>query len=186
MKTLLCWLTVFALALASAAQPVSINFNLVQVNHYHGQDSVLAGVSTPGQRVVVDVGNHIAAASFKSEVPRSANTPSVSVQFSSARIQANGQAIPWEMSRIMFSASGSDSFLVTSSRTGCPGTEIGPSVSVAFPTGRGWSDPPIRFGPLAAMTVCPLGRGYQLEVSAIGKDPPKVTLQSEESLLGKR
>jgi hypothetical protein len=157
--------------------PSAINFNLVQVNNYAGQEQVTGQVATPGQRVVIDPNNPNAFGMLTHRQPVSAAkavlAPTYAVSVSS---DLCSMALPWESSTVIVAPSGQDSFLVRSSRTGCPGTEVRPSVSVAFPTGSGWSDPPIRFGPLSENTICALGHGQQLEVSVRGDAAPKVRL----------
>ena len=48
----------------SKPAPSAINFNLVQVNNYAGQEQVTEQISTPGQRVVIDPNNPGAAGAF--------------------------------------------------------------------------------------------------------------------------
>jgi len=173
------------LGLAVADEPVQVNFNLVQVNQYPGQSELTGGLVTPGKRLVIDVSepssalNYIAATSSIPIRMRSdweyADNPAVS-----------GSALEWETSRIFYAPARRDSFLVAASRTGCPGTEVAPSVSVAFSNGVRWSDPPIRFGPLTEYTVCPLGNGYQLEVNGRGMLSPLIRVIQDRSLFGRR
>jgi hypothetical protein len=177
-------------AFADENPPVQINFNLVQVNKYPSQDEVLSDVQTPGQRVVIDVGNsdvmlQYLAATAKVPVK---TRPLVQVSYTSSAGSSTGASIiDWESHQVFVAPSGADSFKVTASRTGCPGTEVAPSVAVAFATKGGWSDPPIRFGPLTANTTCPLGHGFVLEVAGQGTMPPRVKLiESGTSLMGKR
>ncbi len=166
--------------------PAPINFNLVQVNNYN-RPAPLDSIPAP-QRVVIDVQNPNAAHSL---VPVAYSTADplprqvVNVAMSLDPVD-RGIALPWESSIMLKTPSGSDSFLVTSSRTGCPGTEVRPSVSVAFSTSHGWSDPPIRFGPLTDKTVCPLGRGVELHVSAVGTASPLVKIHDSGMTLSKR
>ena len=164
------------------AQPAPvINFNLVQVNHYHGQERAADSLITPGERVVIDIGSPLASQRFLGG--------SAPVMVNIERLTADdfgGVSIPWESQAVLRTVSGRDSFLVRASRAGCPGTEVRPSVAVAFATGRGWSDPPVRFGPLSERGVCALGRGVQLQVSVTGDGPPVVKLREESLLYGKR
>ncbi|MBI5058289.1 hypothetical protein HZB60_00750 [candidate division KSB1 bacterium] len=166
-------------AFAQPSKPSAINFNLVQVNNYAGQEQVVHQVATPGQRVIIDPNNPNAAGAFAHFAAPKATTAQLAPFY---RVSVSGEtcslALPWESSAVVVSPSGQDSFLVRTSRTGCPGTEVRPSVSVAFATGRGWSDPPIRFGPLSESTICALGRGQQLEVCVKGDAPPKVRVLS--------
>jgi hypothetical protein len=171
-----------AAALLIAQQPTQINFNLVQVNQYQGQQEATKNIVTPGQRVVIDVNNPQAANYLQSAVNA---TPVITEQMiqglfcvPTAFKLERGVSVPiaWDCSAVIIAPSGQDSFLVRASKTGCPGTEVRPSVSVAFASGGGWSDPPIRFGPLTSKTVCALGGGQQLEVSQIGASPPSVRL----------
>jgi hypothetical protein len=146
-----------------------------------------AGTSSP-QRVVVDPKNPGAASVFHPvNNPSPQNGPrahgGASVSFDA---EDRGLQIPWESNLILHAPSGQDSFLVTSSRKGCPGTEVKPSVSVAFATAHGWSDPPIRFGPLAWKTICPLGRGVELQVCVAGGSAPYVKLIEKSNMYGKR
>lgn len=165
--------------------PVQINFNLVQVNKYPGQEEVLENVSTPGQRIVIDVNSgetmlqYLAATS---KVPIKVRQ----VSYSGPGGTTESAVIDWETTRIFTAPSGADSFKVLASRTGCPGTEVAPSVAVAFATKNGWSDP-IRFGPLTSNTTCPLGHGFTLEVVGQGTLPPRVKLiEAGSSMYGKR
>lgn len=175
-------------AFAQEANPVQINFNLVQVNKYASQDQVLENVATPGQRVVIDVGNgetmlqYLAATA---KVPVRVQTASYVKETPGSSSQA--MVVDWETYQTFVAPSGADSFRVLASRTGCPGTEVAPSVAVAFATHHGWSDPPIRFGPLTANTTCPLGKGFTLEVNSRGTEPPRVKLiEAGSSMYGKR
>ncbi len=158
----------------------TINFNLVQVNHYKGQEEATSGIESPGPRVVVDPNNPQALhqlRAMETQIPKELITPLMQLDIS---LRSSSSAeIPWEKSAVIYSPSGADSFLVTSSRRGCPGTEVRPSVSVAFPTRSGWSFPPIRFGPLTESTICALGSGQKLEVCAVGDLPPRVRLTSK-------
>lgn len=186
MYPLLILLLLSSLAFAQDVNSTQINFNLVQVNKYAGQDAVLEHVATPGQRIVIDVG------SGETMLHYLAATSKVPVKVRQASIAAPGNStesliVNWESRHVFVAPSGADSFLVLASRTGCPGTEVGPSVAVAFATHKGWSDPPIRFGPLMSNTTCPLGNGYTLEVSGRGAEPPRVRLvETNASMLGKR
>ncbi|MFH1011429.1 MAG: hypothetical protein V1784_09390 [bacterium] len=93
-----------------------------------------------------------------------------------------GITIPWDSSVVLHSNEDpADSFLVSASRIGCPGTEVAPSVAVSFPTNSGWSFPPIRFGPLGGHTICPLGQELVLEVSKQDAAGPHVRLQRHEA-----
>jgi hypothetical protein len=175
------------LASAWAQQSPTINFNLVQVNHYYGQEKAADSVITPGERIVIDLGNPQATQRFLSAAPGSINLAPVVVNLERGMADDSGGVIvPWESQTVLRTVSGGDSFLVTSSRAGCPGTEVRPSVAVAFATGRGWSDPPIRFGPLSERAICPLGHGVQLQVCVMGDGPPVVKLHEEPLLYGKR
>lgn len=184
----------FLLAILSATwcaaqlPPATVNFNLVQVNHYHGQEKVDSAVATPGERIVIDLQNPLLRDNFvAAAVAGKMNLAPVVVDVISRSITEGSELpLPWESSAILRAVSGADSFLVSSSRTGCPGTEVGPSVAVAFATGSGWSYPPIRFGPLTASTLCPLGKGFLLEVKAQGDRDPVVRLRHEENRYGQR
>ncbi len=191
MLPLILLMSVFAVAIAGENPPVQVNFNLVQVNKYQGQEEVLENIQTPGQRVVIDVGNqetmlHYLAATAK--VPVRTRPVAVSSRSTtSAGFATDASIIDWDSYRIFVAPSGVDSFRVSASRTGCPGTEVAPSVAVAFATQAGWSDPPIRFGPLTSNTTCPLGHGFVLEISGQGSMPPRVKLvESGSSMMGKR
>ncbi|RPH93134.1 hypothetical protein EHM69_11105 [candidate division KSB1 bacterium] len=188
MKIAALILAVVGLVFSVCAQPTpTINFNLVQVNHYHGQNDSTKQVATPGQRVVIDLQNPLSRQQFLSNANPQIDLAPVSVQVFSPEMFFDGLSIPWETKVVLRSAASGDSFLVSSSKIGCPGTEVKPSVAVAFAMGRGWSDPPIRFGPLNEKTVCPLGHGYQLEVSAKGDHAPVVRLREPSAdLYGKR
>jgi hypothetical protein len=172
---------------AWSQQPPVINFNLVQVNHYHGQESAVDSVITPGERVVIDLGSPLATQRFLAGSSANVGIAPVMVNIESMIADdPGGVSIPWESRAVLRTVSGRDSFLVSSSRSGCPGTEVRPSVAVAFPTARGWSDPPIRFGPLSEQGLCALGRGVHLQVSVSGDGPPVVKLREESALFGKR
>jgi len=165
----------------------TVNFNLVQVNHYYGQEQAVDSVITPGERVVIDIGSPLATQRFLTGSSPNIGVAPVVVSIERRTADdSGGVMIPWESRTVLRTVSGRDSFLVTSSRTGCPGTEVRPSVAVAFATGRGWSDPPVRFGPLSERGVCPLGRGVQLQVSVTGDGAPVVKLHEEWLLYGKR
>ena len=179
------WIAAFIAVLAQvslAGDPAPINFNLVQVNNYNRP--VPADSAAPqGQRVVIDVQNPDA---FRTLTPVSYTVPvetkplvNMAVSFDAGADR--GIQLPWESNMILYTVTGEDSFLVTSSRTGCPGTEVRPSVSVAFSTSHGWSNPPIRFGPLNDKTVCPLGRGVELRVSSVGGGAPYVRITGSDS-----
>lgn len=186
MFPLLLVLIACTVALAQDNVPVQINFNLVQVNKYAGQEETLESITTPGKRVVIDLGGretmlHYLAATSK--VPYRVRTAT----YSGSSGASDSKVIDWDTRHVFVAPSGADSFLVSSSRTGCPGTEVAPSVAVAFATHSGWSDPPIRFGPLTANTTCPLGRGFTLEVVGRGAAPPEVKLvEANSSMFGKR
>ena len=127
MKPALVMLVELTFALTSPAQqqPVNVNFNLVQVNHYHGQDSVTAGVTTPGRRVVIDLRNPLSVNALRMSSDRAVdvNTSLVKVtSYSSGNDPATIDALNWESSKVLYSPAGEDSFLVTASRKGCPGT----------------------------------------------------------------
>lgn len=172
-----------------AAQPTQvINFNLVQVNHYHGQASVTDSVITPGQRIVIDLNRPEAwQRLLNAATPEHLNLAPVVVDVSNTDAPHDAAVpLPWESAVVLHSVSGADSFRVTSSRAGCPGTEVRPSVAVSFATAGGWSFPPIRFGPLTENSLCPLGRGYQLKVKLKTDAGPDVRLVEPETLLGKR
>ena len=170
----------------SQQSPV-INFNLVQVNHYHGQERAADSVITPGERVVIDIGSPLASQRFLSGSAPNVDFAPVMVNIERmATDDSGGVRIPWESQAVLKTVSGRDSFLVRASRAGCPGTEVRPSVAVAFATGRGWSDPPVRFGPLSERGLCALGRGVQLQVSVVADGPPVVKLREESLLYGKR
>lgn len=173
-------------AIGLADEPVQVNFNLVQVNHYPGQENLQDEVVTPGKRLVIDMnesGAMLQYLSATSSIPIRMRADNAYRKQNGAAV---GAALGWETSAILYAPSQQDSFLVTSSRTGCPGTEVGPSVAVAFSNGKQWSNPPIRFGPLTEMTVCPLGNGYQLEVNGRGTLPPLVRVVANHSSFGSR
>ena len=171
-----------------ADEPVQVNFNLVQVNHYPGQTDVQENVVTPGKRLVIDLNESSAALSYLSAT----SSIPLYMRFDNAYRTSNGAgvgaALAWESSMVLYAPAMQDSFLVSSSRIGCPGTEVGPSVAVAFSNGTKWSNPPIRFGPLTDMTVCPLGRGFELEVNGRGSHPPLVRVigDGDNTLYGRR
>ncbi len=165
-----------------AGDPAPISFNLVQVNNYH-RPAAADTVVLQGQRVVIDVQN---PGAFRSLTPVSYSTPVEKRVVVNVAVSLDGGAdrgiqLPWESNMILYTATHEDSFLVTSSRTGCPGTEVRPSVSVAFATPHGWSNPPIRFGPLSDQTVCPLGRGVKLYVSSVGGAAPYVKIAGSDT-----
>lgn len=170
---------------AQESTPVQINFNLVQVNKYQAQDAVLEDVVTPGNRVVIDVSNGETMLQY---LAAAARVPiKYRIETGTSGAATDYVTIDWETRQVIHVPSGTDSFLVSSSRIGCPGTEVGPSVAVAFPSKGGWSDPPIRFGPLTSKTTCPLGRGVTLEVNGQGTMPPRVKLvEAQSSMYGKR
>jgi hypothetical protein len=153
-----------------------VNFNLVQVNNYYNRAAVTAADSG-SQRVVIDLNDPTARAKFTGVgVPMIQVAPvTVRVERSTTAL-SGGVAVPWETQAIIHAETGIDSFRVSASRSGCPGTEVRPSVAVAFPSRGGWSDPPIRFGPLGERALCPLGKGYQLEVNVSGGGSPIVKL----------
>lgn len=99
-----------------------------------------------------------------------------------------GTLIPWETSAVLYRRSSEqvDSILVCASMTGCPGTEVGPSVSVSFPTPWGWSCPPIRFGPVLEMCICPLDVDVQLEVLRRENAGPVVRILREGEVYSSR
>jgi hypothetical protein len=170
-----------------AGEPAPISFNLVQVNNYNHNAQAAPDTSAPkGQRVVIDVQNPNALHSMTPAPNAPGNKPSTVNMAASLNPADRGVQLPWESNRILYTASGQDSFLVTSSRTGCPGTEVRPSVSVAFSTSHGWSNPPIRFGPLTDKTVCPLGRGVELHVNAVGSAAPYVKLAESGATYSRR
>lgn len=170
-----------------AQQGSTVNFNLVQVNHYHGQEQAMQGVDMPGQRVIIDVQNPLSVERLlENMTAERLDLAPVIVHVSGSAPATAGLPVPWETGMVLRSASAPDSFFVSSSLTGCPGTEVRPSVAVAFATGRGWSDPPIRFGPLTANAICPLGKGYQLEVCAMPGDVPRVRLLEPPAQVGRR
>ena len=177
MRLSLCLTAFAAWAAVACAQPATVNFNLVQVNHYHGQERLYDSVATPGARMVIDLGNPTAYHQFVRGVETASLTAPVVIDVFPDMNEAGGVELPWETQTVLRSTTGTDSFLVTSSRAGCPGTEIRPSVAVAFGTPNGWSDPPIRFGPLARRAICPLGYGRVLEVSVIEGGAPRVRLR---------
>ena len=159
-----------------AEPPPAVNFNLVQVNNYYRHEPG-APADSAAQRVVIDLSNPAACAKFTGQgVPSVQGAPVVVRVEHNATALSGGVIVPWETQTVLHSAMGSDSFKVTSSRSGCPGTDVKPSVAVAFPTRGGWSVPPIRFGPLGERALCPLGKGYQLEVSVSGNGSPVVRL----------
>ena len=186
MKNLCILIAVLAyLAIGFADEPVQVNFNLVQVNQYPGQENLQDEVVTPGKRLVIDMNQSSAMLQYlsaTSSIPIRMRTDNA---YRTQNGGAVGSALGWETSAILYAPARQDSFLVKSSRTGCPGTEVGPSVAVAFSQGSQWSDP-IRFGPLTEMTVCPLGNGYQLEVNGRGTLPPLVRVIADNSSFGRR
>lgn len=178
--TLLC-----TAAFADDNPPVQINFNLVQVNKYPDQENVLANVQAPGQRIVIDIANGETMLQYLAAV---AKVPYKVKQFSYTGPggETGFCVVDWDTHQIICAPSGADSFRVSSSRIGCPGTEVAPSVAVSFASKNGWSDP-IRFGPLTANTTCPLGHGFTLEVVGQGTQPPRVKLvEAGSSMMGKR
>ncbi|MBK6909447.1 MAG: hypothetical protein IPK53_05035 [bacterium] len=186
MWPLVLLLLLSAVTFAEEQPPVQINFNLVQVNKYPAQEEVLADVVAPGQRIVIDVGNSETMLQYLAATAR-VPVKVRSVAYSISGSTTDAITIDWDTHRVFYAPSGTDSFLVSSSRTGCPGTEVAPSVAVAFPTKGGWSDPPIRFGPLTANTTCPLGHGFTLEVNGQGGMAPRVKLiEGNSSMYGKR
>ena len=191
MKSLACLLSGLGLVWSVFAQqnPV-VNFNLVQVNQYQGEkaspDTMLLAAD---HRVVIDMQNPEAMVRFFGAVPQPRVAPSAPIVIDVSVVSKpaeGGRTIPWESGDLVRALSGQDSFLVKSSRVGCPGTEVRPSVSVAFSTPHGWSDPPIRFGPLTEHTLCPLGNGYQLEVSCKGDSPPTIRLIEPDLQAGRK
>jgi hypothetical protein len=175
-------------ALVFAQQPSTVNFNLVQVNRYDGQQAVQDSVNRPVQRITIDVNNPEMYRQLVKESPSGKLNvaPVVVTMETVVGAKADGIPLPWNTQKVLRSATGLDSFRVSSSQAGCPGTEIRPSVSVSFATPRGWSDPPIRFGPLNDHTVCALGKGYELEVSARGANGPSVNLRQHAEMYGRR
>lgn len=173
-------------AFAADNTPVQINFNLVQVNKYDAQEAVLEDIQTPGQRVVIDVGQGETMLQYLAAVSKVPIRIAHTATYSGPGSSTTAAVIDWESHRVFCAPSGTDSFKVMASRTGCPGTEVGPSVAVSFASKGGWSDP-IRFGPLTANTTCPLGHGFTLEVAGQGSQPPRVKLvEAGSSMLGKR
>lgn len=172
---------------AAAQQGSTINFNLVQVNHYNGQEQAAQGVDTPGQRMIIDLQNPLSVERLlQSANENRLDLAPVIVSISGTAPGPGNLPLPWETGAVLRSASASDSFFVSSSLTGCPGTEVRPSVAVAFATGQGWSNPPIRFGPLTESAICPLGKGYQLEVSVKPGGVPHVRLLEAAAQFGRR
>jgi hypothetical protein len=95
--------------------------------------------------------------------------------------------LPWDSVTVLhWKDDGVDSFLVSVSRTGCPGTETEPSVAVTFPAGTGWSSPPIHFGPLGGHVICPLGRELVLEVFGENPAGSSVRLRHREAVWSSR
>jgi hypothetical protein len=178
--------TLMWMAIGLADEPAQVNFNLVQVNQYPGQENLQNNVVTPGKRLVIDMNEPDAMFRYLSATSSIPIRMRVDNAYRTLNGGAVGAALGWESSAILYAPAMQDSFLVTSSRTGCPGTEVGPSVAVAFSNGRQWSNPPIRFGPLTEMTVCPLGNGYQLEVNGRGAHPPLVRVIADNSSFGRR
>jgi hypothetical protein len=159
-----------------AEPPPPVNFNLVQVNNYYNHPAA-APADSNAQRVVIDLSDPAARAKFTGAgVPVMQAAPVMVRVERNATALSGGVLVPWETHTILHAEMGNDSFRVSSSRSGCPGTEVRPSVAVAFPAHGGWSDPPIRFGPLGERALCPLGKGYQLEVSVSGDGSPLVKL----------
>ncbi len=101
---------------------------------------------------------------------------------------SEGTLIPWEGSAVLYRRSPErvDSILVRASMTGCPGTEVGPSISVAFSTPWGWSCPPIRFGPLLDNAVCPLDVDVRLEIVKREEAGPVVRILRGEEVYSSR
>ncbi len=101
---------------------------------------------------------------------------------------SEGTLIPWEGSAVLYRGSleRADSFLVSASMTGCPGTEVGPSISIAFPTPWGWSCLPIRFGPVLDNAVCPLDVDVRLEVVKREEAGPVVRIRRGEEVYSSR
>jgi hypothetical protein len=189
MKSAACLILLLStMLIVSAQSPTVVNFNLVQVNRYDKSDTTGAREClyiTLHPRVVVDMQNSRSMVEFFGSVSSGTQRPVVAVT-PVAENDAPGSEIPWETGNLIHAAMGQDSFMVRSSRIGCPGTEVRPSVSVAFANGQSWSDPPIRFGPLCERTVCPLGHGYQLEVMCKGNDAPSVRLIEPDAYSGRR
>jgi len=179
-------LAVTCVMIGFAKEPVHVNFNLVQVNHYPGQEELQDEVVTPGKRLVIDMNEPNSMFKYLTATSSIPIRMRIDNAYRSLEGGAVGAALGWGTSAILYAPARQDSFLVTSSRTGCPGTEVAPSVSVAFSNGRQWSDPPIRFGPLTEMTVCPLGNGYQLEVNGRGTLPPLVRVIADRTSFGRR
>ena len=189
MKATFCAVVLFiAATVALGQQGTTVNFNLVQVNHYEGQEKVDDSLTTPGKRIVIDLQNPALREKFLGNVVKgNVDVAPVVVNVETVHgLPGAPLTLPWETSAIVRTPSGLDSFRVSSSRTGCPGTEVRSSVAVAFATPKGWSDPPIRFGPLVDHTICPLGRGYQLEVSVTGDESPVVRLHEPGDMYGRR
>ncbi len=95
--------------------------------------------------------------------------------------------LPWDSATVLhWGEAGADSFLVSASRIGCPGTEVAASVAVSFPTNSGWSSPPIRFGPLGEHIICPLGHELVMEVFGENAAGPFARLRHYEGSLTSR
>jgi hypothetical protein len=95
--------------------------------------------------------------------------------------------IPWENSVVVhWKGDPADSFLVNASASGCPGSPANASIGVSFVTQSGWSQSPIRFGPLVDHTICPLGEGFELEVFGGTEEGPRVKLSSRAATYGSR
>lgn len=148
-------------------------------------DPAAAKSKTSSKRVVIDVQNPNAARMLHN-ASRPNTVSSVTNAAGAYDAGDRGLQLPWDSNIVLHSSSGEDSFLVSSSRSGCPGTKVRPSVAVAFATSRGWSDPPIRFGPLSLKGICPLGKGMELEVRSVGGSAPYVRLVERARVLSKQ
>ncbi len=183
MKRLICLLAMLSFVSAVFPQASSPQRVVIDVGNPAAVERFLAAVRPldAPRRVTIDLGNPLVAEQFvlatnPAAWPDNRVVIDVGRQSQPAPPLAGAQEIPWETQQVLYTLTGQDSFLVRSSRSGCPGTDVKPSVSVAYATKSGWSNPPIRFGPLNESTTCPLGKGYTLDVSALGVNAPRVRL----------
>ncbi|MFZ5434540.1 MAG: hypothetical protein ACOZB3_12300, partial [Calditrichota bacterium] len=115
MRTFLSVLAVVAItALAFGQQGNTVNFNLVQVNNYTGQEEVEKSVITPGERIVIDLQNPL----LRQQFLNGAATGKVDLAPVVVNIEripgmsGDPMPLPWESFTILHSASGQDSFRV--------------------------------------------------------------------------
>ena len=112
MRSLLLILMTAATCFAQSEPPVNINFKLVQVNTDPSQEQMLAGLTTPGKRVVIDVGTGPAMLqylAYSAQIPIKVRSASASGITGETDIFS----IAWETNRVFVAPSGIDSFLVT-------------------------------------------------------------------------